>query len=63
MHPIFNAYKRHYHRAKDTYRALRKTGDFGFEYKYVRDEGITAKVETPDEALTLQFIILMRKLP
>ncbi len=61
MPPIFGAFKRHYRKTKDIFRAMEATGSFGFESRYSVDQGIQAEVHTPDTHLTVRFSVLMRR--
>jgi hypothetical protein len=60
MRSVYRAFKKHYLMCKDVYTTMVATGGFRFKMKLTQDRS-EARLETPDEDLTMRFVVVMRR--
>ena len=59
---LVKAFKRHYYKVSDIAKKLAASnGKFSFSFSYNKDKGQEAKVETPDDEMSIRFVVLMRR--
>jgi len=60
IHFLFRTFRRHYHKVRDIYKKLSKHEQFSLEVRAKNGE-MTVQNTVPDEALTVRFVVLMRR--
>lgn len=60
MHPVFRAFKRHFHKVRKLVPLLDESGPFNLEIRF-DGHHLQARNTTPSEGQTVRFVVLMRR--